>query len=374
MDDSTRTAPWEGGSSVRCPYEIRARYRTILSRRYIHWTQHHRLIRLLGSGGQGVVYLSEGRGTNLFTLPVALKIFSPDPYGSEEAYEEAMQQMGRVATRVAQIQQDNLVDVYHFVEINTIRVLEMEWIDGFDLGRLLGRSALRQLRDRLSPERWRLVQDRVVGRGKTQSRLRPGVAMAIVRDCLAALDALHTAGIVHADLKPSNIMLKRTGAVKLIDIGAAVLLDGAAAPLGITPAYAAPETLRSGERTPQSDLASLGYVLIEMLSGAKPFDGIDCLSGLLDAKQALADRLPEILPEEVVSAELLMNFCRKLVAADPAHRFPTASDANLNHGGAAAFHRQLTKADLGSEYDVDIHQWLENLESVETHQSRVEEA
>ncbi len=54
-----------------------------------------------------------------------------------------------------------------------------------------------------------------------QPRVKPGMAIAIVRDCLAALAALHREGIVHGDIKPSNIMLKRTGNAKIVDIGSA---------------------------------------------------------------------------------------------------------------------------------------------------------
>ena len=101
------------------------------------WTEHLRLRRLLGTGGQGVVYLSERRGTDNFTLPVALKIFSPERFPDERSYGEAMERMAQVASRVAQIQHDNLLDVQNFVERRRIRIMEMEWIDGYDLDVLL---------------------------------------------------------------------------------------------------------------------------------------------------------------------------------------------------------------------------------------------
>ena len=107
--------------------------------------------------------------------------------------------------------------------------------------------------------------------GPVQPRFKAGVAMAIVRDCLGALAALHREGIVHGDIKPSNVMLKRTGNAKIVDIGSAFEIDSPPHPHMCTPAYAAPEVLERNECTPRSDLASLGYVLIEMLSGQPPF-------------------------------------------------------------------------------------------------------
>ena len=71
-----------------------------------------------------------------------------------------------------------------------------------------------------------------------------------------------------------------------------------------------------------------GYVLIEMLAGQSPFAGLTGFRELLEAKRFLAQRLPHILPEEVVCNELLMTFCRGLIAPDPARRFP----ARICHG------------------------------------------
>ena len=108
------TRTWNGHPAAQCLDELLGRYRTILEEKRLSWTEHHRLIRLLGSGGQGVVYLSERRSTDDFTLPVALKIFSPERYEDERAYDDAMGRMAGVAAQVAQIQQDNLLDVHNW--------------------------------------------------------------------------------------------------------------------------------------------------------------------------------------------------------------------------------------------------------------------
>src|ERR1043166_2478726 len=83
--------------------------------------------------------------------------------------------------------------------------------------------------------------------GRVQPRLKPGVAIQILRECLAGLAALHRDGIVHGDLKPSNVMVKRTGNAKIIDIGSAMDLDKASARRMWSPAYAAPGVLAGGK-------------------------------------------------------------------------------------------------------------------------------
>jgi serine/threonine protein kinase len=360
--DDCGTRTWGGHTASRCPEELLDRYNEIIREQRLSWTEHHRLIRVLGSGGQGVVYLSERRGTDGFTLPVAIKVFSPERYPDERAYDEAMGRMAMVAAHVAQIQQDNLLDVHNWVERSRIRLMEMEWVDGYDLSRLLTQKMLERLQARVSPKRWQYINQVIVTAGPMQPRLKPGIAMAIVRDCLAALAALHREGIVHGDLKPSNIMLKRTGNAKLVDLGSAFEMANTPRVRTCTPTYAAPEVLEGAECTPRSDLASLGYVLIEMLAGVSPFDGLTGFRELLEAKRFIAQRLPRILPHDVVVNELLMNFCRGLIAPDPMRRFPDAETADLVQDGAAAFHRQLVKGDLASEYDNEIRHWLEEVD------------
>jgi serine/threonine protein kinase len=358
------THTWGGHPAARCSDQLLARYHAIIQDQRLSWTEHHRLIRALGSGGQGVVYLSERRGTDNFTLPVALKVFSPERYEDERAYDEAMGRIAQVAAHVAQIQQDNLLDVHNWVDRHRIRLMEMEWVDGYDLARLLTRNMLERVQERVSNRRWKHINAVIATAGPVQPRLKPGIAIAIIRDCLAALAALHREGIVHGDVKPSNIMLKRTGNAKIIDIGSAFELENAPSRRTCTPAYAAPEVLDGGECSPRSDLAGLGYVLVEMLAGAPPLDGQTGFRELLEAKRFLAQRLPHLLPEEVVSSELLMSFCRGLIAPDPMRRFPNAEAADLGIEGAASFHRQLVKGDLSSEYDNEIRLWLEELEDI----------
>ncbi len=226
-----------------CDPSLLVRYHAVADAPALRWTARYRKQRLLGAGGQGVVYLGERQGTDGFTLPVALKIYSPEPYPAPAAYEEDMGRVARVAARVALIQNDNLLAIHDFFAQDGVRVMEMEWLDGYDLRRLLTPEMLEQTREHVSPDRWEYVNRVVVTSGPTQPRLKPGVAIQVLRDCLAGLDALHREGIAHGDLKPSNVMLKRTGNVKLIDIGSAVRLSRPAARRVWSPAYAAPEVL-----------------------------------------------------------------------------------------------------------------------------------
>ena len=102
--EGSGTRTWGGHAAVRSCDGLVARYKQILDQPRLSWTEHHQLIRLLGAGGQGIVFLSERRGTDSFTLPVAIKVFSPERYEDERSYDEAMGRMAQVAAHVAQIQ------------------------------------------------------------------------------------------------------------------------------------------------------------------------------------------------------------------------------------------------------------------------------
>lgn len=337
------------------------RYKAVVDSQRLSWTTHLKLKRKLGAGGQGVVFLTERRGADNFTLPVALKIFSPERYSTPEAYDKDMARIGQVASRVARIQNDNLLVVQNFVDRDRIRMMVMEWIEGYDLRYLLTPRMLGRVEGRVSQKRWQNLNQVLVTQGPIQPRFKAGVAVAIVRDCLDALAALHRERIVHGDIKPANIMLKRSGHAKIIDIGSAIELDSPPDKRACTPAYAAIEILEGEQHTPLSDLASLGYVLIELLAGRAVFSNISDLNQLLTAKRELIDQLTEILPREVTCNDLLMTFIKGLVSPDPAFRFQSAEAAELIEGGAAEFHRQLVKGDLSSEYENDIRIWIEEL-------------
>jgi len=338
-----------------------ARYEEITWAEHLAWDRRYRRDKLLGAGGQGAVYLAHRMGADGFTRPVALKVFSPEPYPTQKAYEEDMALVGKACARVAILQSDNVVDIHDFVERDGLRLMEMEWLDGYDLREVLALKMLDRTRKQVDDDRFEYINRVILTEGPTQTRLKPGVAISILRDCLAGLAVLHGDGLVHGDIKPANIMLTRMGSAKMIDIGSAVDLRQSVVRHVWSPAYAAPEVLQGSPSTPRSDLASLGYVLIEMLAGQSPFERTTTYAELVQAKHLLEQRLPAILPPEVTCNELLLNICQRLIATDPARRFPSAQAADVGQDGAAKFHRQLVTSNLASEYFHELRTWLESL-------------
>lgn len=347
------------------PTELMHAYTRLMAKHHVSWTVHPPLIRVLGRGGQGVVFLSMRKGADEFTVPMALKFFSPERYDDERSYSADMGRIARVASRVAQIQHENLLNVFDFYDRDRVRIMSMEWVDGYDLRSVLCNELLKRIYHRVSLHRWQHLNHVVLTAGQSQPQVKPGVAVAIVRDCLWALAALHRAGIVHGDIKPANIMLKRTGHAKIVDFGSAFESRDPPQMRMCTPPYAAPEVLSGDVPTQRSDLASLGYVLIELLAGRPLYRSDMTNQQLIVQKLELSQHLAKLLPGDFTCNRLFMNFCRKLIAADPEARYPDAETADLSEGGAADFHRQLVKGDLSSEYSNDIRLWLNEIKELE---------
>ncbi len=343
--------------------ELQQRYTGLLMKPGIRWTSERSFLKRLGTGGQGCVMLAERRGAALFSIPVALKFFSPAAFDSHESYDIEMHRLAEVSAIVARIQVDHLVSVHSFQLDDGIYVLEMEWIDGFDLLHILRRDSLEIVQDAVTERRWASINERVITTGEVDCRLKPGMAVAILRECLEGIAALHRGGIIHCDLKPSNVMVKRTGQVKIIDIGSAFWVGRPPERQPCTLEYAAPEVLTGHRATPQSDLASLGYMLIEMLSGSRPFSGLS-FDQIVQTKLNILDKLPGLLPmEEFQFSEALIRLLRGLVHPDPSKRFSSAEQAELSDVGAAGFLRDLVKSDMAEAYGMELRRWIEELES-----------
>ena len=341
---------------------LNERYRQITSRSEVSWEVSYRLVRKLGSGGQGIVYLADRFGAFDVRFRLALKFFRPDGYPDIESYRDDMARLARVAMMLGRIQHDNLLDVYNVVELQGVQLLAMEWVDGFDLRRLLTPKTLDQVRASVDNDRWDYVNDVIVTRAGTQLRLKPGVAISVLRECLSGVAAMHRGGLLHADLKPANIMVKRTGNCKIIDFGSAFSTDDLPSRPLWTPRYAAVEVLEGDNHSIASDLASLGYILYEMLSGVFPFCDATDGEDLVRAKLTLAEQLPDLLPPDVARNGTLVNLLARLIAPDPADRYRDAEEADLSEHGAAEFQRELIKGDLASEYENEIRLLLTELD------------
>ena len=380
--DSTIPVPCEPGegSSTSPPAtgmaELKARLREVEDAGQIRWTSSYRKVREVGRGGQGVVFLT--KCIDELSGEQALKIYSPEPYPSPDAYREDMQRMLEVASLVHRIHHDNLVDVQRFVDYCGIYVMVMQSIDGFDVRRLLDFELLEKLQSKLEPDRWKDLDTVIYSRlGGRRVGLQPLLAVNIVEKCLRGVSALHEKGIVHGDIKPSNIMLDSNGSIRLVDIGSAFSYRTPPRQRIWTPRYAPPEFLEHGQWTPESDLASLGYVLIELLTGSADFGG-PLISDdstkqrdqhrdevLLEAKRSLPERLPSLLPQDVSRCGRLLRLCQKLIDPDPSKRFIDANEAiSVDSDGTWHVRMELVRSNLAVYEASEIKHWVADVKRV----------
>ena len=310
--------------------ELFERYDDARQLNRIDWSTNLRLLRTIGQGGQGTVFLAERTGSDGFNLPVAVKIFSPEPYATPDDYDQDMLRVGHVAAKVARLESENLLKVLHFLNRDRIRIMIMEWIDGFDLRRLLTPRMLGVVQDRVSEKRWNYIQEKIVSIGKIQPRLNTTHAMHVLRDCLVAIEKLHDAEIVHGDIKPANIMINRDGKAKLIDVGTASDEEFPARSRACTPTYCSPNVLQGSAPSFASDLVSLGYVLLEIVSGQPIFSQSNDLDRLIQEKLEIHKFLGTIIPHDTPDSDLLQKIVGALIASESSRheqsQFVTASD------------------------------------------------
>ena len=163
---------------------------------------------------------------------------------------------------------------------------------------------------------------------------------------LAALGHAHAAGIVHRDVKPSNIMISNDETVKLLDFGIARRFDDLAAAVTAeghivgTPKYLAPEQIEGGPATPATDVYAVGVVLFEMITGSAPFNGDTPVAAALARLHAPA---PDVRARGHDVPADLAAVIDTAMAREPAHRFTDA----------AAMQAALTTTDPASSTAVD---------------------
>jgi serine/threonine-protein kinase len=164
---------------------------------------------------------------------------------------------------------------------------------------------------------------------KTEGRLMPRRAMEIVADVCAALDFSHRNGIVHRDVKPGNVMITRTGAVKVMDFGIARAVADNAATVTQTAAvigtaqYLSPEQARGETVDARSDVYSTGVLLFELVTGSPPFTGD---SPVAVAYQHVRENAP---PPSTINPDVppeLDAIVLKAMAKNPANRYQSAAD------------------------------------------------
>lgn len=201
----------------------------------------YEITHLIAAGGMGAVYAGVQRALD---RPVAIKILPPGAARDGESIDRFRTE----AKAMARLTHANIPAVYDFDVSAGYCYLVMEFIDGWNVHQLI-----------------------------TQNELQPDLTYSLLSQVCDALHYAHQRGIVHGDIKPSNLLVNQEGVVKLADFGLAQLIDSTSSsdpdaftPMG-TPEYAAPELWQPGVTLDhRADLYSLGCVFYEMLTGAPP--------------------------------------------------------------------------------------------------------
>ena len=270
---------------------------------------HYKILDQLGAGGMGVVYRAQDTKLG---RQVALKVL---PMGNTSS-EEAIERFRREARTASALNHPNICTIYGFDEHEGQLYLAMELLDGEPLDRRLSGRPL-DLR----------------------------LLLEIAAQVADALDAAHSEGILHRDVKPANIFITRRGPVKVLDFGLAKLSpeyrrSGRHLDAGLetsppehftsvvgttvgTIAYMSPEQARGDEIDPRTDLFSFGVVLYEMATGRQSFPGHTTavvFDGILNRDPVPPSTINGVLPAE------LDRIVSKALEKDKSMRYQTAAD------------------------------------------------
>lgn len=247
----------------------------------------------LGVGGMGTVYKGLLNGKSGFIRPIVIKRLHDT---DDEAHLALFVEEAR---RYALLDHENIGRIFDFERVGGTLCIILEYIDGWTLVEYLERH--RELGEMPDLELSVFIASRV---------------------CRALQYVFERAAIVHRDISPSNIMMTREGAVKLIDFGIATRSGTRDKNLTGKPAYMAPEMVVELKADNRSDLFSLGTVLFEMLTLERLFKG-KTTSEVLEQVIAGHPRSPRTInpaiPDEV------MTILKRALQRDPAKRFPSAA-------------------------------------------------
>jgi ABC-type amino acid transport substrate-binding protein/predicted Ser/Thr protein kinase len=263
---------------------------------------HYQLQKLIGRGGMGEVYRAYDTRTDRV---VAVKVLPPH-MAQDETFQRRFRRESQAA---AGVQDPHVVPIHGYGEIDGRLYLDMRLIEGRNLGTIL--------------------QD-------TDRALPPAFAVKVIEQVATALDAAHAAGLIHRDVKPSNILITDQDFVYLIDFGLARTagepgMTTAGSTLG-TLAYMAPERFNGGQIDPRSDIYALTCVLYECLTGSRPYPA-DSL------EQQIAGHMVKPIPRPSATDPKLVAFdeiIAKGMAKKPERRYQSAAEL------AAAARRALS--------------------------------
>jgi serine/threonine protein kinase len=275
------------------------------------------IVKLLGRGGMGTVYLGKDPHLDRF---VAIKTLLPLPKNAPKgAKVEVLQRFLREAKSIAQLNHPNVVSIYSIGRNEQSLYLAMEFLDGATFFQLAKSGPPIPLETKISD---------------------------ILQIC-EGLNAIHEAGLVHRDVKPGNIMKTKDGVVKIMDFGAVHTLDSELTSdeqLIGTPSYMSPEQLQYEHLDKRADIFSLGAVIYYYLTGEKPFPGesFTSVSYKISHETPIApSKLNPTLPKALDSVIL------KALAKTPTERYSSCKElaADLSkvmsgRGGAASKSRR----------------------------------
>lgn len=274
---------------------------------------HYRLMSLIGRGGMGEVWRAHDTATDRV---VALKVLPPH-LADDQTFQKRFRREARVA---AALTEPHIVPIHGYGEIDGHLYVDMRLIVGEDLESILA-----------------------------QGPLAPARAVAIVEQVGTALQAAHEEGLVHRDVKPSNILVTKNDFAYLIDFGIA----RAAGSTGLTStgstigtwAYMAPERFGTGEPDPRSDVYALACVLHQCLTAQRPFPG-DSVEQQVSGHLSTPPPRPSEINESVPPA--FNDVIGKGMAKNVDDRYSTASelaDAALDAlgSGGPSVHSEATR-------------------------------
>jgi len=252
----------------------------------------YEILQLLGQGGMGAVY--KAKDLELDRV-VALKVIRP-----EVAYHPDMLQRFKQELLLArQITHRNVIRIFDLGEASGLKFITMEFIEGQDLRSLV-------------LEKGRLSSEEIVG---------------IIEQVCLALDAAHSEGVVHRDLKPQNIMIDRNGRAAVMDFGIARSVEsGGMTQTGMlvgTPDYMSPEQVMGEHVDVRADLFTLGVILYELLTGAMPYKA-DTVQASMFKRTREVPKPPIVIDPTVPKA--LSDITARCLQIDPALRYRSARE------------------------------------------------